>query len=1300
VKLQNINPTDPIKLKQTSQVSFSGYKNDYDPEGEEVIKFFAPPGSKDAKLEYTLLKKVGQDWVQAQSNESDFEEMEDDGTLLVPKEEFSKNGSDRAFGYRFVVNGKQVSDPGVKSKEGYNVLLANALGVSKKGPMYHVFPDSYYNTVWKSDDPQEEVLKVRNHYNIAGGDIKGMIDRLQNGYLDSYGLIISTPLFGKDEISSHGYWTTNPYQISGLKGDLQDFKDLNVELFSRGKQFVADGAFTSQGFQSPLLQHALKWGTDSPYYNWFKFDYTGNGETSKIVLGVLPNDETGTGIENASYKVVNASFDENGRLNPKYDKTKPTYVQFYDQRLADEAQKADKANLIDKYANKIPDDPYDISSPQDAVWPYSFEINPADDAKLSLLKKFEGKSLGNIENLEELFSFDHFKIGQKSSSGGATFWDGNLDLVKMNLSNANGTDKNKKGSTQAKNYLYNVATYWTKTTHDALLESLALNKGTLASAVAENDISTEEFEAISSAINDDNYQNNLFKDASKSAARFVYSEVMDFPLEAIEVAPDLSAVLASPYVTPSAADKWQVDTKKADLVGNLSKPMQKIYEETVPNFVISVLKKMDAAAPKNKIFSGEDLTEYGKFIARLITPELVTYAFIAGITGKNSEVKEKEINYGDLSQHNIYSTDIVSDKQAGSEGEANKLIGKLTKNMGGLNASVQPLADMFARKYEGADTKSFKLAQAVIEKAGGGLNWRFDAAKDVADLSNTKSHPETITLETSIDHMIDFWTPFITRIKEQNPNSMSIAEITDFWKIAKAVGQTDLGKYGDSKIGPTNAERVFYEKTGATTGSNYSQFFSPLPEIYGQNTEHGSNWRYQSGSMESYQVKWLNDAVKEFLSHNQLPFITNNHIFTDNHDKPRTLHGMALDMGLFLADTDDKDTLKKLEEHAGEEAKKEKETKLEEARQAADEIFAGTDVNISQVSTKGVAVAMLYKEHYVKIVEEEEKAKAKARGRECNAKNLAKALNKADKTINKAIVDIITKDGTVKDGNELKQRSRAFGTRPFEVTIKDVTAKMATQMDASRGAQQKLQQRMLESIMEVPLQKFGNMWELMNALAGVPTIFNGEEYGQTGHETPSKNQELGCRNVVLHNRKDDGSAFSEFYKRINAASNLHNEKGLSALSGGIPTQLNQGSNGLLAIHKYDDRGSEVISVFADVGLDRNNLKKRIGRTQPVGSVSLKEVNAQGEFRCKVYDEKQGKYVDDGATYKAQNGSLTKNGGQIVLKEGANIFYKVPAGKVPFKGTCQSARFRAETGRVLAEGNPYVNLHNTKYAIPK
>ena len=68
----------------------------------------------------------------------------------------------------------------------------------------------------------------------------------------------------------------NQYQCS----DLETFKDFNFELFKQGKGYVADGAFTSQGIQSPLVQHVLKWGEDSPFYHWLKID-------GRISLGIL-----------------------------------------------------------------------------------------------------------------------------------------------------------------------------------------------------------------------------------------------------------------------------------------------------------------------------------------------------------------------------------------------------------------------------------------------------------------------------------------------------------------------------------------------------------------------------------------------------------------------------------------------------------------------------------------------------------------------------------------------------------------------------------------------------------------------------------------------------------------------------------------------------------------------------------------------------------------------------------------------------------------------------------------------------
>ncbi len=78
--------------------------------------------------------------------------------------------------------------------------------------------------------------------------------------------------------------------------------------------------------------------------------------------------------------ITNFNVDENTGeekwVENKRDKSKPTYVQIYDKRLATPDQ-INNDDVIRNYGNKNPEDPNEINNYMDSVVPYRFKINPA-----------------------------------------------------------------------------------------------------------------------------------------------------------------------------------------------------------------------------------------------------------------------------------------------------------------------------------------------------------------------------------------------------------------------------------------------------------------------------------------------------------------------------------------------------------------------------------------------------------------------------------------------------------------------------------------------------------------------------------------------------------------------------------------------------------------------------------------------------------------------------------------------------------------------------------------------------------
>ena len=262
-------------------------------------------------------------------------------------------------------------------------------------------------------------------------------------------------------------------------------------------------------------------------------------------------------------------------------------------------------------------------------------------------------------------------------------------------------------------------------------------------------------------------------------------------------------------------------------------------------------------------------------------------------------------------------------------------------------------------------------------------------------------------------------------------------------------------------------------------------------------------------------------------------------------------------------------------------------------------------------------------------------------------------------------------------------RSKALGTRPVEVTIELLLDKAGINKPEKR---KEISDKLNGYIFEKAFDKYATLWRMMVAGAGVPTIFNGDEYGQTGYETPTKNQDLGCRNRVLLERANKDDMFSALYREVTATSNLHKAEGMSALAGGtceiaeieeFDEYLGDSrTNNSMVAYKYDSKGSEVLSIFymppngtapdapnspftTEKTITKPSLTiQRTSQEELGGAVNILSIGTK-EFKRKVYDKESGEYKDSPETYIFEDGVITRaDGKETKLNAGVNIFYRV------------------------------------------
>lgn len=1114
-----------INLKNKN-INFKGMEGAYDKNTVPVYKFYAPSYDRekyDIHLEYAPLDKdektsMFKPPIKRYVKTKTFDST---GIIEVPQAELNRY---EGFGYRYkLINKKNPNDiqylvdpfKSIKindKEERMNVIeRGNFYGVSPKGgSMRHSFLDS---DVRLKNGSRAELDKdfVRNHFNKLGGSIEGLNWMLKNtDELAPYRYFMTTPDIGVDKVSSHRYWPANQYQCS----DLETFKDFNFELFKQGKGYVADGAFTSQGIQSPLVQHVLKWGEESPFYNWLKID-------GRISLGILPDfiDIDGENpYEHIGIRLVNGKGEG-------YDKSKPTYIQFYDERLlSDEKQVSGK---LEFNYDKTPEDHYEITSHQDSVQPYAFEIDP-DDKKLKAFKGGKTVLLKDIDNVQNFLIFPNFTIEEKNKVSGTTCWDGNVDIIKMNLSNPNESLANRKGFFDAREYIHGVADYWTNLVQSHLILETAKIKGVgdITKLAENNNISKKRLgEILRSIIDEKTFVSRVTTNTPETK-----DIVTSFPLQSLETSEELSAIFTQPQFKNILFDE------------KTTQKISEIFDTTIQNAIPEELKNS---------------AEYKAYVVKTYGNEILRHIFIGALNP--NAIKNGEINLNELKKVTLKSLERYA--SISPEEEVQQVASKIKKGINEQNLNT--LQNKIKNELKEITLDKFKIAEAIVLQGKGGLNWRFDAAKDIGDLDAVRDKNKTFDQiwngEDRAPGVQQFWAEYVRRIRQSNPSAYIINEVTTLDEFTKMYGNDaynspevlhnfdpQLAEYylnlpkrpkaeGDKadggklcEVGTLDCKRhenhplyakqtQFLDMTNSTTTSEFAKGFNMFSKFAGVDPEDSQSPGSRRGN--AGDLGTIKQRMEELTYFNQPNSAIYSHMFVSNHDKPSVLHTLPLNMSIYMPNN-----LKESCEGADDETKaiikflvnidvKESETKPQ---------------NYKNINPKALAVGIaMY--------------------------NTIEKLNYSDKekdALKNSLSDLVNGRKTPASKPSYK-RAESFGVKPYEITIKDVIK------NANILPEEKLDNAVLEfhsTMLKDSMIYFERMWQVMNACVGVPTLYGGSEFAQTGYETPNKNVYLGIRNEVLHNLQND-KRYEAYFNKMYKTSGLYKEAGLSALRDGVPTSL-------------------------------------------------------------------------------------------------------------------------------------------------
>lgn len=1265
-------------------VAFKGYKaytNDY---GFREHKFFLPydPAKYSAKIEmvpFRYDKKYGH-WVKDPESErgTTSTDLPVEGAymsdiMLFPEEKDAPGLSDKAMGYRYVltphnnesykiysIDQGTLNDPSTTYNEDKFTILPQSrrpiIGIN--GLTKQVLPDIcmpgyQFNKDNKIEFNNEAYLRayhaVRNHGNKLNGNFAGIIKMLPQWEKEGYTKIVGTP-FTRDDVSSHLYWTQNVYQVAKNLGTIDDFKKLQVELFKHGINWVADGAFVNQGLQGVHFRYMLKHGLNAPTSYWFKSRAM---ESDPLTLGVIPRKAS----QYTRFRLVNAEeimYEENGKLkfktNPNYDKTKQTYLQMYDSRMATPEELSDTQKLIESYSKTNTDNPYEITGHDDITQPIAFPINYYT-FRLNTIKTFNqlpdnAKTLHNPETLQQILKFKNFRIGYKDK-GGFDLWDGNMDIAKLSfcLSNidqkyidsvdedlrSKEIDKFYRAIYQVQDYAIQAGRYWTRLASDTQMEYAAklLSNGSKDKKTKEEykkiiDKAIENNQlpkSLSSRINEDIIENALSgwyfsprlsrnKKLGYIREALVLNEIMNFPLDSIEFGWDLTAVLSSPFISKRANNEIQLEMSRYDLkrhydAGNISLPKEteklykrtdKIFKEELSECVLSVLDSMSRTysfTNDRKIFDSTMVTPYGRYAIPLIMPDLLKFIIVKSFA-PDAQIKINGDGTFDYSNVDLENISLKSLRINGSpEVEADLVLDRLKEGiikLSGDRGTIAKLAENFIQRLNGINLDDFRLAEALLDKSESGLGWRIDAAKDIANIDALRLKLDSPS--KTMEEVTKFWGRFNQAVLKENYHAYSTAEITDLGQFI----QKQEGQYKNY----IDAETKFIEQSGINNTANYMFFFSMLKNLFSRNAEDGSKTDFENilkfkDNMDGTNGSWAENSG--FLYTYPSDSTTFSYTFLGNHDKPRPLHIFALDMELFHA---------QLRKNPDKITNDDERQSYYRTIKIASEILKIPEEQVPLSPTSGKAVAMakrikdaLYASFDFKYADKEDDKGNTRRVlvRKSDDDYKSASFKKEDmKYVELALKDLASGIFKTKSFNP-----DAFGSRPIDMAINDVIEQAKVYgLNLSKADEENIKSIAFEIILKPAMEKFKTTYKMLVTLPGSPTDFIGDKEGSTGYETKSNNDFQQNRNFVHYEwinktlndnyimKGKEKDFVNDFYNDMNKIGSLRSMPKLSALCDGATVSLKLQENNVYGTFRYNDKGSEVITLYTTSGATENN----------------------------------------------------------------------------------------------------------------
>jgi len=174
---------------------------------------------------------------------------------------------------------------------------------------YQIFIDSFENGDPSNDPPRKISVYEPRERGYYGGDLRGIINRLE--YIRSLGVetLYLTPVF--KSTSYHRYDVYDYRDVDRYLGTIDDLMELIEKLHRHGMRIVLDIPLHHTSSCFPAFIDALKNGRNSRYWNWYCFLEEPSREIVKEILKYLEPE--------CRADELNQEFHWRRRLKPFYE---------------------------------------------------------------------------------------------------------------------------------------------------------------------------------------------------------------------------------------------------------------------------------------------------------------------------------------------------------------------------------------------------------------------------------------------------------------------------------------------------------------------------------------------------------------------------------------------------------------------------------------------------------------------------------------------------------------------------------------------------------------------------------------------------------------------------------------------------------------------------------------------------------------------------------------------------------------------------------------------------------------------